>query len=358
MLGDLHVDVGEVSLPSKLTLASVAQETVASDSSAIDHVLDGDRRLRDIEAALGRAEQRDEGLKHASLLGDYEAAGGYDANARAARLLHGLGFGKEQIGLPVTSFSGGWRMRLNLAQALMCPSDVLLLDEPTNHLDLDAILWLEDWLKVYPGTLLLVSHDRDFIDTIATRIAHVDRRQVKLYRGNYSQFERQRAEALSLQQAMFDKQQRERAHMQRFVDRFRYKASKARQAQSRLKALERLEEIAPAHADSKIDFSLPAPERMPPSLLALDEVAAGYGERVVLRDLKMRLHPGDRIGLLGLNGAGKSTLIKLLSGSLPADGGVTPTRERTEGGLLRSASARAARYGPVATGDDDRCNTR
>ncbi|MGI9332858.1 MAG: ABC-F family ATP-binding cassette domain-containing protein, partial [Gammaproteobacteria bacterium] len=204
--GHLHVDTGDVSLPPKLNVASVAQETPASSSSALDHVLDGDRRLRDIEAALTCAEQRDEGLRHASLLADYEAAGGYDAKSRAARLLHGLGFSTEEIERPVSSFSGGWRMRLNLAQALMCPSDVLLLDEPTNHLDLDAILWLEDWLRVYPGTLLLVSHDRDFIDTIATRVAHVHGRSVKLYRGNYSQFERQRAEALSVQQAMYEKQ--------------------------------------------------------------------------------------------------------------------------------------------------------
>jgi ATP-binding cassette subfamily F protein 3 len=242
-----------------------------------------------------------------------EAIDGFTAESRASRLLHGLGFAADDYTNPVDSFSGGWRMRLSLARALMCRSDILLLDEPTNHLDLPAILWLERWLKRYEGILLVVSHDRDFLDQVCTRIAHIENRAISLFTGNYSQFEKLRAEQLALQQAMYVRQQKQIKHMQGFVDRFRYKASKARQAQSRIKMLERMEQIAPAHVDSPFRFHFIEPEKQPQQLMSLTDATLGYDDAVILDDINLNLLAGDRIGLLGVNGAGKSTLVKALS---------------------------------------------
>jgi len=318
--GELSSDSGEIELPAGITLAHVAQETPPDPRPALDYVLDGDPELRTLEAAIARAETGD-GTALGELHLRMAAIDGYAAPARAARLLVGLGFAAGDERKPVASFSGGWRMRLNLARALMCRSDLLLLDEPTNHLDLDAVIWLEQWLLSYPGTLLLISHDRDFLDHVVGVIAHIERGAVRLYTGNYSAFEHARAEQLAGQQAAFEKQQRDIKHMQAFVERFRYKASKARQAQSRLKALERLETIAPAHVDSPFSFAFRPPLKLPQPLLVLDGVAAGYGERRVLDGLRLTITPGDRIALLGANGAGKSTLIKLLAGELAPQAG-------------------------------------
>ena len=321
ILGELQADSGEFSLPPQAVIAHVAQETPAQETAAIDYVIDGDAPLRRIETQLQQAQQQGDGTLEAQLHAELDAIDGYRARSRAAVLLNGLGFSEEKQNLPVSQFSGGWRMRLNLAQALMCRSDILLLDEPTNHLDLDAVLWLEDWLTAYAGTLLLISHDRDFLDKICNRIAHIEHQQLTLYRGNYSDFEQARAQHLAQQQAQFDKQQRERAQMERFVERFRAKASKARQAQSRLKALERMADISIAQADSPFHFRFPAEETHAPVLLQLDEVATGYGEpnqqSALLSGVQLHIAPGERLGLLGRNGAGKSTLIKLLAGELP-----------------------------------------
>jgi ATP-binding cassette subfamily F protein 3 len=316
ILGAFGPDAGSLKLPKDWVIAHVAQQTPADARPAIEYALDGDAELRAIEAQLAAAEQADDGHRLASLHERMDHIGGYQARARAARLLHGLGFRPGDEERPVNDFSGGWRMRLNLAKALMCRSDLLLLDEPTNHLDLDAVLWLEDWLTSYPGTLLLISHDRDFLDNVVNQVAHIEQGQLTLYTGNYTAFERARAERLANQQAAYDKQQREIAHMQAFVDRFRAKATKARQAQSRLKALERMTSIAPAHVDSPFHFAFAAPLKNPRPLLRLDEVAAGYGDTPILSGAQFSLNPGDRVGLLGPNGAGKSTLIRLLAGEL------------------------------------------
>ncbi len=314
--GELTPDAGTLHLPAEWTLAHVAQETPADDRPAIEHVLDGDAELRELQAALGAAEARDDGAELARLHERLDAIGAWSANARAARLLDGLGFAPAQHAWPVKRFSGGWRMRLNLARALMCRSDLLLLDEPTNHLDLETVIWLEGWLQQYDGLLLLISHDRDFLDQVVDHVLHVEHQRIHLYRGTYSDFERQRAERLAQQQAAHEKQQREIAHMQAFVDRFRAKATKARQAQSRLKALERMTRIAAAHVDSPFRFEFPEPLRLPRPLLALDHVAFGYGDTDLLTEVNLTLNPGDRLGLLGPNGAGKSTLIRLLAGEL------------------------------------------
>ncbi len=323
--GQLGVDAGDCVLPADAVIAHVRQETEASERPAIEYVIDGDAPLRRVLADIESC------AEDAALPGLYEqldALDGYSANARAARLLHGLGFAAEEYTRPVSTFSGGWRMRLNLAQALMCRSDILLLDEPTNHLDLEAVLWLEGWLKKYPGTLWLISHDRDFLDQAVDHILHIEQQQLRLYTGNYSAFEKQRAEALSLQQSMHDKQQREIAHLNRFVERFRYKASKAKQAQSRLKTLEKMDLIARAHVDNPFRFEFAACALDAPQILQLDGVRAGYGDRVVLDGLNWHLSSGDRIGLLGQNGVGKSTLIKLLAGALaPMLGEVQPNRK-------------------------------
>jgi ATP-binding cassette subfamily F protein 3 len=314
--GELKQDAGEFSLPPGWVIAHVAQETPAVDTPAINYVMAGDEELAQLQTDLHQAEAAHDGTRLATLHARLDSIDGYTARSRAARLMHGLGFSTTQENAPVRSFSGGWRMRLNLGRALMCRSDLLLLDEPTNHLDLDAVLWLEDWLRGYPGTLLLISHDRDFLDTVVGHILHIANQELKLYNGNYSAFERRRAEQLAGQQAAYEKQQREITHMRSFVDRFRAQATKARQAQSRLKALERMELIAPAHVDSPFTFSFRVPEQLPTPLLRLEEVAAGYGERVVISGVNRDFFPGDRLGLLGPNGAGKSTLIKLLAGEL------------------------------------------
>ncbi|EIC20616.1 ATP-binding cassette domain-containing protein [Thiorhodovibrio frisius] len=315
--GELTPDHGEFSLPPNWQLAAVAQQTPAGQQSALDFVLDGDapwRRLqREMDAA---AHEADQGLHLAGLHDAFEAIDGYRAESRAARLLQGLGFAPGSEQRPIDSFSGGWRMRLALAQALMCRSDLLLLDEPTNHLDLDAVIWLESWLKDYPGTLLLISHDRDFLDAIATQVCYFEQGRLGLVNGGYSAYERQRGERLAQQQAAHAKQQREIAHARSFVDRFRAKATKARQAQSRLKALERMELIAPAHIDSPFSFAFFEPARAANPLLRLESASVSYGETPVLQELDLSLAPGGRIGLLGPNGAGKSTLIKLLAGQL------------------------------------------
>jgi ATP-binding cassette, subfamily F, member 3 len=319
--GHLQPDTGEVNLPPQWILGHVAQETPAVNISALDYVLDGDMELRHLQHQLGQAEQAGDGTRQATLHGKIEAIDGYRAPNRAARLMHGLGFTTKQVALPVHTFSGGWRMRLSLAQALMCRSDLLLLDEPTNHLDLDAVLWLEDWLGSYPGTLLLISHDRELLDRVVGYIAHIENKTVEIYRGNYSNFEWQRSQRLNQQQAAYHKQQREITHIQTFVERFRAKAAKARQAQSRLKTLERMQEVAPIHIHSPFRFSFPQPNKLPSSLLRLREVAANYGQQSVLSQVNLELVPGDRIGLLGPNGAGKSTLIKLLAGKLSPQAG-------------------------------------
>ena len=318
--GELGADSGEVEVPSHLTLAHVAQETPPDPRPAIEYALDGDLELRQIEAALA-SEEASGGARLGELHERMATIDGYAAPARAAKLLNGLGFPPGSELQPVNAFSGGWRMRLNLARALMCRSDLLLLDEPTNHLDLDAVIWLESWLLAYPGTLILISHDRDFLDRVVGVIAHMEQGGLRLYTGNYTAFERARAEQLAGQQAAYEKQQREVAHMQSFVERFRYKATKARQAQSRLKALERLELIAPAHVDSPFSFAFQKPRKLPQPLLTLDRITAGYGERVILDKVKLSIAPGDRIALLGANGAGKSTLIKLLAGELAPQAG-------------------------------------
>ncbi len=316
LLDELHADTGDFHRPGGWVIAHVAQETLADDRAAIEYVLDGDAELRAVEADLARAEQNNDGTRLAALHGQFESIDGYTARSRAGQLLHGLGFGTADEVRPVSDFSGGWRMRLNLGRALMCRSDLLLLDEPTNHLDLDAVIWLEGWLRAYRGTLLLISHDRDFLDSVCTHIAHLEHQRISLYSGNYSAFERVRAERLAGQQAEYRKQQREIAHIRAYVDRFRAKATKARQAQSRLKALQRMEQIAPAHVDSPFHFTFREAGKMPDPLLKLDEVAAGYGDNTILSRVRLILSPGDRIGLLGPNGAGKSTLIKLLAGTL------------------------------------------
>jgi ATP-binding cassette subfamily F protein 3 len=316
-LGGLEADEGELGMHANDVLAHVAQESPSGNGSALDHVIDGDIELRKTQLAIAAGEasgNRDDATLHV-LYERMENIDGFSAEARAARLLHGLGFADDSINNPVSSFSGGWRMRLSLARALMCRSDILLLDEPTNHLDLPAILWLERWLKRYEGILLVISHDRDFLDQVCTRIAHIEHKEISLYSGNYSLFEAQRAEQLAQQHAMFSRQQKEIKHIQSYVDRFRYKASKARQAQSRLKMLERMILIAPAHVDSPFRFHFIEPKKQPQNLLGLTDGILGYadsGDAPVLRNVDIHLSAGDRIGLLGVNGAGKSTLVKAL----------------------------------------------
>ena len=324
--GELHADGGDVELQPGTRIAHVAQETPSSTRSAIDYALDGDGELRRIEAALREAEARSDNDALARLHADYEQIDGYSAQARAAQILDGLGFSPADLQRPVAEFSGGWRMRLNLAQALLCPSDLLMLDEPTNHLDLDAVFWLEDWLRHYPGTVLLISHDREFLDAIVDGICHLEARALRLYKGSYTDFERQRVAHLASQQAAYDKQQREIAHLRSFVERFRAKATKARQAQSRLKALDRMDVIAAVHASTPFTFTFRAPQPASSLLLNCVDTVAGYGGQPIVQGIRLAIVVGARIGLLGANGAGKSTLIKMLAGDLPILGG-----ERTEG---------------------------
>ncbi len=318
---ELSIDAGSFSKPAQWELAWVAQETLALERSALEYVIDGDREYRDLERQLSEAEIADNGTLVAELHGKIETIGGYSIRARASELLDGLGFSQEQMSWNLTQFSGGWRMRLNLAQALICRSDLLLLDEPTNHLDLDAVMWLERWLQSYPGTLILISHDRDFLDPIISRIIHIENQKLNEYTGNYSSFEDQRAQKMLQQQAMYQKQQKQMSHMQSYIDRFRYKASKARQAQSRIKALEKMEKVLPAQFDNPFSFEFREPAALPNPILMMDDVYAGYGDNLILEKIRLNLVPGSRIGLLGRNGAGKSTLIKLLSKELNAQGG-------------------------------------
>lgn len=314
---ELVIDNGDVRIPRDWVLAHVAQEAPANDRAAIEHVLDGDTEWRELEEKI----QDPDHPRYLKFHSRYEEIDGYSARSRAAQLLSGLGFKPEDIEKPAQQFSGGWRVRLNVAKALMCRSDLLLLDEPTNHLDLDAVLWLEKWLKNYSGTLILIAHDRDFLDQLTTHTLHIEAQRARLYKGNYTAFERIRAEQLANQQVQYDKQQREVAHMQDFVRRFRAKATKAKQAQSRLKALEKMEMIAPAHVDSPFDFSIPDPEKNPSPLLSLHEVNIGYEDTNIVEGIEFAMTPGDRVGLIGPNGAGKSTVIKMLAGELKFSSG-------------------------------------
>ena len=314
LLGQLAPEQGSASLPGGCRIAHMAQEVAASSRTARDFVLDGDYDLRRMESELADAEERDDDHRIARIHGELDIHEAWSAPRRAEALLRGLGFSDADADRPVSSFSGGWRIRLNLAQALMRPSDLLLLDEPTNHLDLDACLWLENWLRRYEGTLLFISHDRDFMDRVATHLVHFDQRRLDLYTGNYSSFETQRSERIAQQQAGYERQQARIAEIQRFIDRFKAKATKARQAQSRVKALERMEKIAPAHVDSPFSFEFPVADKVSNPLMSIRNGAAGYGDAVVLEGINLSLLPGSRIGLLGPNGAGKSTLMDALRG--------------------------------------------
>lgn len=332
--GELTPDQGNLEIPGGLTFAAVTQELPDSDRPVIEHVIDGDITLRRCEQILAEAERREDGIQHAQALADFDQLGGYTARSRAAALLDGLGFDSKRIDQPIKEFSGGLRMRANLAKALMCPSDVLLLDEPTNHLDLDAVLWLERWLQSYPGTLLLVSHDRDFLDAVINRVLHVSLGTLSAYSGNFSDFETQRAARLAQQQAQNEKIRREADHVRSFVERFRAKASKARQAQSRLKWLERLPTLVTQRVEHTFDWQFLEPRKLPVPLVSLDRISAGYGDQVIIDDFSLSIPPGARIGILGRNGAGKSTLIKSIAGQLAPLGGTVTTAPDIEVGFF------------------------
>lgn len=327
LLGKLESDQGDITMTPGWRVGHVAQETPALPIPAIEYVIAGDTEYTQVAQALAKAEQEHDGTAQAELHAQMAAIDGYSIHARAGAMLSGLGFSAEQQQHPVSAFSGGWRMRLNLAQALICRADLLLLDEPTNHLDLDAVIWLERWLQRFDGTLLMISHDRTFLDNVVKHIAHIEHGTITTYSGHYTSFERQRAERLAQQAAVFEKQERQRAHLQSFIDRFKAKASKAKQAQSRIKALERLEAQAPAHAASPFHFEIRSPKYLPNPLVTLEKADLGYEQQVILNKVNLSLVPGSRVGLIGPNGAGKSTLIKALAGSLPT---VTGKREASE----------------------------
>ncbi|MGS2721094.1 ATP-binding cassette domain-containing protein [Paraglaciecola aestuariivivens] len=312
--GELQTEQGDFSIPKDWQIVSVAQETPAVERSALDYVIDGDTRYRKLQAQLEKAESAHNGEQIAHLHGLLEQAGGYDIDARAATILAGLGFANHVMKNPVSAFSGGWRMRLNLAQALLCHSDLLLLDEPTNHLDLDAVIWLEKWLQRYTGTLMLISHDKSFLDSTVNEIISVEQQQLVCYSGNYDAYERQRAERLRLQSLEYQKQQDKIDHLNSFIRRFGAKASKAKQAQSRVKQLAKMENLLPVMAASEFSFEFFTPPKLPNPLIKMEQVKVGYGATIILERLHLNLVPGSRIGLLGKNGAGKSTLIKLLAG--------------------------------------------
>lgn len=330
LLGQMGADSGEIEGMNNLRVAHMAQEVQATAEPACEFVWRGDSQLAQLKDTLLELENAGDFEGAARIHPELEAIDGYSAERRSIRLLQGLGFAESDVTRAVSDFSGGWRIRLNLARALMTPSDVLLLDEPSNHLDLDATLWLQQWLQRYPGTLLLISHDRDFIDATCERILHIEQQSLQTYKGNYSDFERQRAERLANQQANYERQQRRAAEIEDFVRRFRYKATKAKQAQSRLKELERMQMLAPAHADSPFDFRFVPPEKSSDPLVRLDECVLGYGQTPVLRNVDLQLRPGTRLGLLGRNGAGKSTLLKSIIGALPLLAG-----RRSQGEHLR-----------------------
>lgn len=328
ILGHLDIDQGEIDLPATTRIAHMAQEVHASDEPAVSYVLGGDEQVSRVIADLEEAESSEAYDKVAGLHEQMHALDGYSAKARAEQLLVGLGFSQNELNKSIKHFSGGWRIRLNLARTLMSPADLLLLDEPTNHLDMDAIIWLSEWIRRFDGTLLLISHDREFLDECVGHIAYLHQHTIELFTGNYTAFENLKAERLALQQSSYEKQQREIAHMQDFVRRFRAKATKARQAQSRLKALARMEKIAPAHVDSPFSFTIKTSDKVSSPLLTLSGADLGY-DKPVLTSVNLTLLPGDRIGLLGVNGAGKSTLIKSLRAEIPLLKG-----ERTAGANL------------------------
>ncbi len=327
LLGSHQLDHGDVRFPASWRFASMNQEIPATDQSALDFVLDGDTEFRELQSRIDQAEEQAQSQNPeilselAQAHADFAALDGFSTPARAATLMAGLGFRQDQLALPIRAFSGGWRIRLGLARALMCRSDILLLDEPTNHLDLDALLWLEQWLKSYPGLLLLIAHDRDFLDGVCDHIIAIEHETLTLYTGNYSSMERSRAEHRLQREQQRQQVAVERAHLESFINRFRAQATKARQAQSRIKRLERLEEIAPLQEESPFRFQFLAPERMPVPLVNLDRVDIGYASRKILHAIDLQLNPGDRIGILGHNGAGKSTLLKVLAGTLLPEAG-------------------------------------
>jgi ATP-binding cassette subfamily F protein 3 len=365
LLGELEADSGQIDGLEGLRIACMAQEVAATEETALEYLISGDQPVAKLLRAIASAEQAENFALAASLHSQLDELGGYDIERRAELMLLGLGFANKDSARQVKDFSGGWRIRLNLARALMTPSDLLLLDEPTNHLDLDATLWLEQWLQLYRGTLILISHDREFIDACCQQILHIEHQAITSYRGNYSSFETQRAELLANQQASYEKQQKRVAEIDDFVRRFRYKATKAKQAQSRIKELERMQTIAPAHVDSPFSFKFPEPERASDPMLQLEKAALGYGDTAVLSGVELRLRPGSRIGLLGRNGAGKSTLLKSLTGQLPLLGGLRIGGEHCKVGyfdqhqlesldLSASASLHLQRLRPEAREQDIR----
>ncbi|MFN3544143.1 MAG: ABC-F family ATP-binding cassette domain-containing protein [Thiobacillus sp.] len=321
LAGSLHEDKGDFSIPPQWRLAQVAQDMPETDAPATDFVIAGDTRLVEAQAEVAAAEASGDGERMAHAYTALADAGAHDARSRAQALILGLGFQVRELDRPVNSFSGGWRMRLQLARALMCPSDLLLLDEPTNHLDLDALVWLEAWLKKYPGTLIVISHDREFLDAVTTVTLHIDNAKLTRYGGNYSTFEETRAEQIALQQAAYARQQDKIAHLQAFIDRFKAKATKAKQAQSRVKALERMEKLAPVLTSADFTFEFQPPASLPNPMLTLKDVSAGYGQTVIVQHIDRSVLAGQRIGILGANGQGKSTLVKTIARVLPAISG-------------------------------------